>query len=407
MAKAAKDPIFTPAKLGALKLANRLIRAGCYEGLSRTGRVTEPLQEHHRRLAEGGIGMTTVSYGAVSFDGRGFGDQIWMREQIAPELRRLTDGVHRAGAAASIQLVHCGFFADPKVIGGRPLGASPKLCAYRLAVCRQMSPAQIAEKTEDFGRAARLARESGFDAVEVHAGHGYLLSQFLSPWTNRRTDSYGGSLENRLRFPAAVVRTVRRAVGPDFPVLVKMNLYDGFRGGLELEEAVEIGRRFESEGASALIPSCGFTARTPWFMMRGHVPVREMAAGQPSPLMRAGLLLFGRFMVRTYPFEPMFLLADARRIRQAVGIPVVYVGGALGREAMEAALAEGFAFIQLGRATIRDPSFAARLRSREIQGSDCDQCNRCVAAMDAGGVYCVSELEGLWSPKPGRATSRG
>jgi 2,4-dienoyl-CoA reductase-like NADH-dependent reductase (Old Yellow Enzyme family) len=265
-----------------------------------------------------------------------------------------------------------------------------------------MTAAEIQEKTEDFARAARLAKEAGFDAVEVHAGHGYLLSQFLSPWTNHRADSFGGSLANRLRFPAAVVGAVREAVGPEFPVLVKMNLYDGFRGGLELEEAVASARRYEAEGASALIPSCGFTAKTPWYMMRGDEPMREMAASERDPLMRLGLLLFGRLMVQTYPFEPMFLLADARRIHEAVRIPVIYVGGALSREHLETIRAAGFDFIQVGRATIRDAAFANRLRTGEIQGSDCDHCNRCIAAMDAGGVYCVSEEKGLWHPKPGR-----
>jgi 2,4-dienoyl-CoA reductase-like NADH-dependent reductase (Old Yellow Enzyme family) len=402
MAKAAKDPIFTPGKLGGLELTNRLIRAGCYEGLARQGRVTEPLIAHHRKVAEGGIGMITVAYGSVSFDGRGFEHQLWMRDEIVPELRRLADSVHKAGAAASIQLVHCGFFATPSVIGKKPLGASPKLCTFRMAVCSEMNAAEIQEKIEDFARAARVAKEAGFDAVEVHGGHGYLLSQFLSPWTNHRGDAFGGSLENRIRFPAAVVRAVREAVGPKFPVLVKMNLYDGFRGGLELEEAVEVARRYEAEGASALIPSCGFTAKTPFYMMRGHVPSRDMAVNQPDPLMRLGLLLFGNFMVQTYPFEPMFLLADARKIREAVRIPVVYVGGALSREHLETIRAAGFEFIQVGRATIRSASFANRLRSGEIQGSDCDQCNRCVAAMDAGGVYCVSEEKGLWQPKPSR-----
>jgi 2,4-dienoyl-CoA reductase-like NADH-dependent reductase (Old Yellow Enzyme family) len=392
-----KEPIFSPGRLGGLQLANRLIRSGCYEGLSRNGRVTEPLIEHHRKVAEGGIGMTTVAYCSVSFDGRGFENELWMRGEIVPELRRLTDAVHRAGAAVSIQLVHCGFFATPSVIGRKTLGASPKLCTFRMAVCAEMNAAEIREKTEDFARAARLAREAGFDAVEIHAGHGYLLSQFLSPWTNRRRDSYGGSLENRLRFPAAVVRAAREAAGPEFPVLVKMNLYDGMRGGLSLAEALEVARRYEAEGASALIPSCGFTAKTPWYMMRGYVPIRDMAANQQDPLMRLGLLLFGKFMVQTYIFEPMFLLSDARKVREAVGIPVIYVGGALSRQNLEEAREGGFEFIQLGRATIRDPAFPNKLRSGEIQGSDCDHCNRCVAAMDAGGVYCVSEEKGLMS----------
>ena len=227
-----------------------------------------------------------------------------------------------------MQLVHCGFFASPQVISRHPLGASRKLCLYRGAVCGEMSPAQIEEKTADFAGAARLAREAGFDAVELHAGHGYLLSQFLSPWTNRRRDRYGGSLENRLRFTAEVVRRVRAAIGPDFPVLVKFNQRDGFPGGLEMEEAVEVARGLQQAGASALIPSCGFTARTPLYMLRGNVPVREMAANQPNALMRlaggeinesdCGLCnrcISAERGLLPRPFQPSLAAAAAARVR--------------------------------------------------------------------------------------------
>jgi len=378
-----------------LDLRNRVIRAGCFEGMCQGGGVTEALAEHHRALAAGGVAMTTVGYCAISYDGRGFEHEMWMRDEIVPDLQRLTDAVHREGAAASIQLVHCGFFASRKVIAQRPLGASPKFCLYRRSRCTQMSEAQISDKTEAFAQAAVLAQRAGFDAVEIHAGHGYLLSQFLSPWTNQRRDRYGGSLESRLRFPAAVIRRVREAVGPGYPVLVKMNQRDGMRGGLELDEAVEAARRFEAEGASALVPSAGFTAKTPLYMMRGNVPTVEMAANQASPLSRWSLLAFGRFMVQEYPFEPMFLLDGARRIVEAVEIPVIYVGGVLSVEDLDRAMGEGFRFVQVGRATVRDPEFVKRLERAEIQASDCDHCNRCIATMDAGGVYCVAHEKGL------------
>lgn len=388
--------VFTPARIGGLTLPHRVIRAGCYEGLARGGNVTDELIEHHRQLAAGGLAMTTLGYCAVSFDGRGFADELWARPELVPQLERLAEAVHAAGSAISVQLVHCGFFSSPAVIGRRPLGASRQLCLYRGAVCEQMSPAQIEEKTADFARAASLAREAGLDAVELHAGHGYLLSQFLSPWTNRRRDRFGGSLENRLRFPAEVVRRVREAVGPDFPVLVKMNQRDGFRGGLELEEATTAARRFEAEGASALIPSCGFTARTSsLYMMRGNVPIREMSANQRDPLLRLGTRLFGRLMVQRYRFRPLFLLEGARRMAEAVRIPVVYVGGVLSREHMEEALRAGCRFVEVGRATVRGPAFVRRLRSGEIAESDCDQCNRCIAAMEGGGVRCISTELGL------------
>jgi len=395
MAEAERNRIFSRGKIGSLELRNRIIRAGCFEGMCQEGRVTSDLIEHHRMVAEGGVGMTTVGYYSVTFDGRGFGHELWARGEILPDLRRLTDAVHREGAAVSIQLVHCGFFASRRVIGKTPLGASPKFCLYRMSRCREMGEEDMKAVIEGYGKAAAMAKYAGFDAVEIHAGHGYLLSQFLSLWTNHRKDRYGGSLENRLRFPVAIVRRVREAVGHGFPILVKMNQRDGMRGGLELDEAIEIAKRFEAEGASALVPSCGFTAKTPLYMMRGNVPTLEMAKNQSNPLMRLGLVLFGNLMVQTYPFEPMFLLSGARKIKDAVKIPVVYVGGALSLDRMEAVIAEGFQFIQIGRATIRDPHFVRKLERGEIRESDCDHCNRCIATMDAGGVCCVSTEKGL------------
>lgn len=389
------NPAFTSARLAGLSLRNRVLRAGCFEGMCQDGCVTPALIEHHRRLAQGGVGMTTVAYCSVSFDGRAFGHEMWMRPEILPDLRRLVDAVHREGAAASLQIGHCGFFSNPREILRRPLGASPRLCLFRLSFCQQMSAAQIEEKIADFARAARLAREAGFDALELHAGHGYLLSQFLSPWTNRRRDEYGGSLSNRLRFPLAVLRAVRQAAGAGTALLVKMNQEDGFSGGLTLDEALEAARAFEANGADALVPSCGFTARTPLYMMRGHVPAREMARNQDQLLLRAGMLLFGRFMVQRYPFQPLYLLEGARRIKAAVKIPVVYVGGVLSGWHMRQVLDDGFGFVQVGRATVRDPDFVLKLQNGEIEGSDCDHCNRCIASMDAGGVACVSREKGL------------
>jgi 2,4-dienoyl-CoA reductase-like NADH-dependent reductase (Old Yellow Enzyme family) len=183
------------------------------------------------------------------------------------------------------------------------------------------------------------------------------------------------------------------SLGPDFPILAKMNQRDGFRGGLELPEAAEVARYFEQAGASAFVPSCGFTARTPLYMMRGNVPTAEMARNQKQFLMRLVRRFFGHLMVQSYPFKPMFHLDGARTIRDAVSIPVVYIGGVLSLKDMDLALAEGFDFFQVGRATIRDADFVRNLQRGVIDASDCDQCNRCIASMEAGGVYCVTAEE--------------
>jgi len=390
-----EEKMFTPGMIAGLRLKNRLIRAGCFEGMCQQGQVTPALIEHHRRVAEGGVAMTTVAYCSVSHDGRAFDHELWMREEIAPDLERMTDAIHAEGAAASIQLGHSGFFTSNSVIGKRPMGASPKWCTFTMSYGREMTEADIEDKISDFANAAGLSKQAGFDAVEIHSGHGYLLSQFLSPWTNKRTDEFGGSLDNRMRFPVRVIEAVRQAVGQDFPILVKMNQIDGMPGGITLKDAVVIAKSYEKAGASALIPSAGFTSKVPFLMLRGNLPVREMSSNQKKWMNRIGLKLFGRFMVPEHQYEPLFLFEGAKKIQRAVDIPVIYIGGVESKTHMTTAMNAGFEFLQLGRATIQDPDFAKKIQQGEITRTKCDHCNRCVAAMDAGGVYCVSNQEGF------------
>ena len=386
-----KSKVFTSGKIGNLELRNRTIRSGCFEGMCYRATPSEALIEHHRKVAAGGIGMTTVAYCAVSADGVAFGHEMWMREEIVPVLRRLAGAVQNEGAAASIQIGHCGFFANKSVIGKTPIGPSRKLCLFRYSICRAMNEADIERVREDFGKAAKMAIAAGFDAVEIHAGHGYLLSQFLSPWTNSRKDQYGGSLENRLRFPVSVIKHVREIVGPGYPILIKMNCEDGFKGGLTIDEAVQTAKSFESAGASMLVPSCGFTARTSFYMMRGSVPIWEYVKSEKNPITKAGMALFGRLIVKEVPYQALFLFDQAKRIKAAVNIPVAYIGGVCSVADMDKAMQAGFEFVQIGRATIRDPNVIRKMQSGEITGVDCDHCNRCVAAMAAQGVECVSK----------------
>jgi 2,4-dienoyl-CoA reductase-like NADH-dependent reductase (Old Yellow Enzyme family) len=383
--------VFTPVRLADIELRNRVIRTGAFEGMCQGGEPSDALIEHHREMGAGGVGMTTVAYCSVSADGRTFDYQMTMTEEIVPALRRLTDAVHREGAAASIQLGHAGDFADKKVIGGRPLGASSRFVLFGLTRCRAATQAQLDRIRDDFGRAAALAVEAGFDAVEIHAGHGYLLSQLLSPFTNRRRDDYGGSLENRLRFPSAVMRHVRQRVGPGFPVLAKINLTDGFRGGLAIDEAVEVARRFEQDGVSALVLSGGFVSKAPLYMLRGDVPVDEMAAVQESRIARLGLRLFGRLFVKHYPFSELFFLDEARQVRSAVEMPLVLVGGVRSLAGMRIATDAGFDMVAMGRALIREPDLVRKMERGEASESTCEPCNRCIVEMERGGVRCALE----------------
>ena len=245
------------------------------------------------------------------------------------------------------------------------------------------------EKSVTFADAAVRSREAGFDAVELHLGHGYLLSQFLSPAFNRRTDSYGGSPEARLRFPLEVVRAVRAAVGPDFPVLAKTNLADGFTGGLQIEESIGVHRALEAEGIDAVVMSGGVTSRTPFFLMRGEVPVRSMVRVEHDLGMKVALTVAWPFVLRAFPFEELFFRDLALQVRAAVQMPLVLLGGVNSSEGIRTAMGDGFDFVAMGRALIADPDFVLRMQAGEELRTRCDQCNECVAEMDAGGVRCV------------------
>lgn len=391
------NPALRPFRLAGLELRNRVIKTATFEGMSPGGVPSAALVEHHAALARGGVGMTTLAYCAVSPQGRTFGDQLVLDDATAAALRPLTEAVHAEGAAASIQLAHCGGFSkhleQRRLDPPGPLGPSRAINLYGvlqgLAWTRPMSTADIEAVPEQFARAASRARAAGFDAIELHLGHGYLLSQFLSPATNRRRDQWGGALANRLRLPLAVVRSVREAVGAEVPILCKTNLRDDIRGGLELDEAVAIAQALEREGVDALVLSGGFVSRSPFYLLRGDRPLRSMIAVERSRAQRLALRVFGSAIIHSHPFEEMFFLPLARAIREAVRMPLCLLGGLVSGANLEAAMASGFELVAMGRALLENPNFVRELATRPELRSACTHCNECVAEMDRDGVRCV------------------
>ncbi|HIF63119.1 MAG TPA: NADH:flavin oxidoreductase [Deltaproteobacteria bacterium] len=387
-------PVLRPTRLAALELRNRVVKTATFEGMTPGGIPSDDLIEYHRRLAEGGVALTTVAYCAVAADGRTFSQQMYMRAEVQPQLTRLADAVHAEGGAVSIQLGHCGGFSkNLQMWPRRPKGPSPSVNQYGalsgMPLAGSMSLALIERTTADFAAAAARARDTGIDAVELHLGHGYLLSQFLSPLSNRRRDHYGGSLENRLRFPLEVVRAVREQVGRDYPVICKVNLEDGARGGLEIEEAVEVARALEREGVDALVLSGGFVARNGFYMLRGDAPIASMVEVEKNPLQKITLRWMGERVIRALPFTEMFFLEGSRRVREAVQMPLMLMGGIVSSANMQQAMDEGFDLVAVGRALIADPDFVRRVERGEAPVSDCNHCNECVAEMDRGGIRCV------------------
>src|SRR5262245_26522159 len=382
--------LLTPARLGPVELRNRVIKAATYETRTHAGLVTEALIDWHREFAIGGVGMTTLAYCAVSPAGRTFADQIWLRDECLPGLRRFCAAMHAEGAKAAIQLAHAGWFADPRVTGTRPVGPSRAFSPHARAWSRAANEEDLARFTSDFAGAAALAVEAGFDALEVHVGHGYLLSQFLCPYNNRRTDRFGGSIENRARLPREVLRAVRAAAGTRAAVYAKLNMDDGFPGGLDAPDALAVAGMLEADASvDALELTGGHTTKTPMYLMRGDSPLPALFARDPSRLRRIALALLGRFLFRNWPFEEAFFLPAARRFLAAVRTPLMLLGGVNRLDTMEAALAEGFAFVALGRALIRRPDFVNALAAGEVVESGCTHCNACVAAMGHEPTRCV------------------
>jgi 2,4-dienoyl-CoA reductase-like NADH-dependent reductase (Old Yellow Enzyme family) len=390
------DRLLSPARLAGLTLRNRMIKTATFEGMCPGGVPGDDLINHHAKMARGGVGLTTVAYCGVSPDGLTFPDQMWMHSGVFPQLQRLASAVHVEGGALSAQLAHCGYFSrnKPRSIP-RPRG--PSACINQYGVFSgvpfggAMDETDIRRTVAEYAAAASMVRDAGFDAIEIHMGHGYLLSQFISPLLNKRRDAYGGSLENRMRFPLQVLAAVRAAVGKDFPLLAKLNLSDGLDGGLGIEESCRAAQLLEQGGLDAIVMSGGLVSRTSMFLFRGESPLPYMIPLEKNRLQRTAMKLFGAAAFPNMPYEEMYFLELARQMRKAVSMPLVYLGGVATAESMERAMAEGFDFIAMGRALLNDPQLPQRVGDqRGTWRSACTHCNQCVASMGLpGGIRCT------------------
>lgn len=385
--------LFTESSIGPITLRNRTIRSAAFESMCPGNAPSQQLLDYHRSVAAGGVGMTTVAYAAVAQSGLSFDRQLWMRKEIVPGLRKLTDSVHKEGAAASIQLGHCGNMSHKKICGETPVGASSGFNLYSPTFVRGLRKDELRLMAKAYGNAVRLARESGFDAVEIHAGHGYLISQFLSPYTNHRKDEYGGSLDNRMRFMDEVMAEVMKAAGNDMAVLVKMNMRDGFKGGMDIEESLQVAHRLVNDGAQALVLSGGFVSKAPMYVMRGAMPIKAMTHYMDCWWLKLGVKMVGHLMIPSVPFKEAYFLDDAMLFRKEIkNIPLVYVGGLISREKIEDVLDKGFEFVQMGRALLNEPGFVKRMKLDVNARCTCKHSNYCIARMYSIDMACHQRL---------------
>lgn len=381
------DP-FTSATLGPLTLRNRVIKAATYEGLSHRARVTQDLVDFHVAYAKGGVGMTTLAYCAVAKEGRTDRHQIYWQDDALPGLRVLTDAVHAEGAAISAQIGHGGPVAEPKGNGAAALAPSRMFHKTSMTFTHAIDRAGIERVTRAHADAALRAIDCGFDAIEVHLGHNYLISSFLSPKINHREDEYGGSLENRARFARDTMRAVRDAVGDRIAIIVKMNMDDGVPGGFWLDEAIPVTQWLEADGTcDALEMTAGSSLLNPMYLFKGEAPIEEFAAVMPQPI-KLGVKMVGKRFIREYPYHDAFLLEDAQQIRAAVDLPMVLLGGITDKTAIDLAMDSGFQFVAMGRALLREPDLIRRIEADSATPSLCIHCNKCMPT-NFTGTRCV------------------
>lgn len=374
--------LFRPIKIRGLELKNRVVMAPmvtnyCHED----GSVTQRLIDYHVARAWGGVGLIQVEAAYVRRDGRGFPNQIGIdRDELIPGLRQLTDLVHEGGAKVSVQIFHAGRQTSAAAAGTQPIAPSPLAEPSSGVLPRELAIEEVHQVREAFAQAARRAREAGFDAVEVHGAHGYLIGEFLSPFSNRRTDEYGGSLTGRLRFADEIVRRVRQVVGDDFPILFRLSADEYVAGGLDLPQSRVIAAAMQSAGADAISVSAGNYA-SPGMMIT-----------PPMELERA-------------LFVPL-----AESIKGVVSVPVIAVGRLHDPAIANQVIAEGKAdMVALGRALLTDPGWVEKAQRGEVEEIlPCISCNQaCINnLMEDRAISCLlnpgcgREREFAISPAP-------
>ena len=359
--------LFDSTTINGMLLRNRFVRSATWEGMcGEDGRPTEKLAACFRELAQGGTGLIITGYAFVLPEGRQSPRMIGAHtDNYTAELRMLAHAVHDGGGKACLQLVHTGGQTTSKIIGSRPQAPSGIKVDQFFEAPEELTKEGIDTILKAFASSAQRAKTAGFDAVQLHAAHGYLINQFLSPLTNRRTDAYGGSIENRCRFLMEAYQAVRTSVGKDYPVLVKLNGTDNLEGGLTTPDAVHAAKLLDKAGIDAIEVSGG----TP-------------ASGKLGPV---------RVKIDT-PDQQMYNLASARDIKKAVSCPVMVVGGFRDYEAASAVIAQGDAdYISLARPLIREPNLPKRWQAGYRRPATCISCNACFKAGLKGGIYCVQD----------------
>jgi 2,4-dienoyl-CoA reductase-like NADH-dependent reductase (Old Yellow Enzyme family) len=381
--------VFGPVSLGPVRLRNRTVKAATFEGRTPHGVVTDELIAYHVAPAAGGVGITTVAYLAVAPEGRTHQEVIVVGEDTLPGLARLADAVHAEGAAISGQVGHAGPVANGRSNGQHAIAASRMPSPLSMQMIRSASEQDLTRVTRAYVDAARTLVRAGFDVLELHMAHSYLISSFLAPGLNRRKDRWGGPLERRARLARQVARAVREEVGDACAVTAKVSVSDGFKGGVTTETGLEVAQLLEADGhLDALQLSGGSSLMNPMYLFRGGAPVEEFAATMPAVVRWGMKTPVGRSFMKEYSFEEAYFREKALAFRAGLSMPLQLLGGINRLETMEQAMADGFDFVVMGRALLREPDLVNRLADGAAKEGICIHCNRCMPTIYSG-TRCV------------------
>jgi 2,4-dienoyl-CoA reductase-like NADH-dependent reductase (Old Yellow Enzyme family) len=359
--------LFEETHINGIRLSNRFIRSATWSAMaSEDGRPTPQLINLLINLAQGGVGLIITGHAYVRQDGQAGSNQLGVySDKLIPHLGDMVQRIHDHGGKVVLQVSHAGFFARAKLEEIIPLAPSV-VEDHSQATRKEMTHQDIRQIVAAFAAAALRARQAGFDGVQIHAAHGYLLSQFLSPLMNRRSDEYGGSIANRARVLLSVLEAIRKAVGSDYPVLIKLNSGDFVEGGLAVTDAAQVGCMLEHEGVDAIELSGGL------LFSRQLGPVRK------------GIISEDR---------EAYFQDEARAFKEMVSVPLILVGGIRSYQIAKRLLEDGVAdYISMSRPFIREPNLINRWRTGDLRKSTCISENNCLtAAMEGEEIYCVTE----------------
>jgi len=366
--------LFQPIRIRSLELKNRVVMAPMVTNYATAdGAVTQRLIDYLVARAWGGVGLIEVEASYVRPDGRGFVNELGIhKDELIPGLRQLTDLVHQGKAKIALQIFHAGRQTSSQITGVQPIAPSPLADPSTGETPHELTIDEIHEVQDSFVQAARRAKEAGFDAIDVHGAHGYLIAQFLSPFSNRRTDEYGGNLEGRARFAVEIVQKIRQTVGDDYPIFFRISGDEYVPGGLDLPQTKAIARMLERAGVDCISVSAGNYA---------------------SP---------GMLIIPTMELERAIFVPLARGIKESVQVPVIAVGRLHDPQIADQVIAEGNAdLVAQGRSLLADPGWVEKTQRGEI-----DEIRPCISCNEACANYLLAQQAASCLMNPGCGRER-